>query len=89
MANRANGTLDTGVTSILARRVWDHREGVLDGFTKQYGLTRVVFVERHETMLLALAREKTVKGWPLGWKVRPILDTNPGWVDVWQTIAHG
>ncbi|MEO9190656.1 MAG: GIY-YIG nuclease family protein [Acetobacteraceae bacterium] len=64
MTNRANGTLYVGVTSDLARRAWEHREGVTEGFTKRFGLKRLVYVERHEDIRAAIQREKTVKHWP-------------------------
>jgi putative endonuclease len=58
MANRPNGTIYVGITSDLIRRVWQHRNGQVDGFTKRYGLKRLVYVERHETMPYAITREK-------------------------------
>jgi len=61
MASQPNGTLYTGVTGDLARRVWEHREGVVEGFTKRYGIKILVFVERHEDIRSAIQREKTVK----------------------------
>ena len=61
MASQPNGTLYIGVTGDLARRVWEHREGVVEGFTKRYGIKILVFVERHEDIRSAIQREKTVK----------------------------
>lgn len=76
-----------GVTSDLAHRVWEHREGVADGFTKQYGLKRLVYIERHEDIRIAIQREKNLKHWPRAWKVRIILDTNPSWDDLYDLLV--
>ncbi|MEO8716353.1 MAG: GIY-YIG nuclease family protein [Acetobacteraceae bacterium] len=64
LTNRLNGTLYVGVTSDLARRAWEHREGVAEGFTKQFDLKRLVYAERHEDIRTAIQREKTIKHWP-------------------------
>ena len=89
MTNRANGVLYTGVTSNLPRRIYEHREGIVDGFTKQYGLKRLVFAEPHEDIRVAIAREKALKSWPRAWKIRLILDVNPAWADLYPLLAHG
>ena len=89
MTNRLHGTLYTDVTSNLPRRVWEHREGVIDEFTKQYGLKRLVFVEPHEDIRVAIAREKALKTWPRAWKVRLILDMNASWADLYNLLANG
>ncbi len=86
MSNRPNGTLYTGVTSDLIRRVFDHREGTIDGFTKKHGLKRLVFFERHENIRDAIAREKVVKKWPRAWRVRLIVAGNPEWNDLYEGI---
>ncbi len=87
MTNQPNGTLYVGVTSNLARRVWEHREGLVEGFTKKYGLKRLVYAERHETIQLAIQREKNMKHWPRTWKVRLILAENPNWNDLYEQLA--
>ena len=87
MTSRANGTLYAGVTGDLARRVWEHREGVGEGFTKRYGLRRLVYVERHEDIRNAIQRERTIKHWPRAWKVRVIEAMNPGWDDLFDRIG--
>jgi putative endonuclease len=87
MTNRPNGTLYVGVTSNLARRAWEHREGVMEGFTKRYGLKRLVYVERHEDIRSAIQREKLMKHWPRAWKVRLILAENPAWDDLYDRLA--
>jgi putative endonuclease len=87
MTNRPNGTLYTGVTSDLARRAWEHREGVADGFTKRYGLKRLVYAERHDDIRVAIQREKNIKHWPRAWKVALILRQNPDWNDLYDQLA--
>jgi putative endonuclease len=86
MTNRPNGTLYVGVTSNLARRIWEHREGVVEGFTKVYGLKRLVYFEEHATVPLAIQREKTIKHWRRAWKVMLILERNPGWGDLYHLL---
>lgn len=87
VTNRPNGTLYVGVTSNLARRAWEHREGVAEGFTKRYGLKRLVYVERYEDILSAIQREKNLKHWSRTWKVRLILAQNPAWDDLYDQLA--
>ena len=87
MTNRPNGTLYLGVTSDLARRVWEHRAGVVEGFSKRYGLKRLVWFERHDDIRVAIQREKTMKHWPRAWKVRLILSANPEWDDLYTLLA--
>ena len=87
MTNRPNGTLYVGVTSDLARRAWEHREGVADGFTKRYGLKQLVYAERYDDIRTAIQREKTLKHWPRAWKVKLILTDNPDWDDLYERLA--
>ncbi len=87
MTDRTNGTLYTGVTSDLARRVWEHREGVADGFTKRYELKRLVYVEAHPDIRSAIQREHNMKHWPRAWKVRLILAANPNWDDLYGQLG--
>ncbi len=86
MTNRPNGVLYVGVTSDLVRRVFEHREGGFEGFTKRYGLTRLVWFERHETILGAIAREKAIKKWSRAWKVQLITKNNFEWDDLYEGI---
>jgi putative endonuclease len=86
MTNRPNGTLYVGVTSDLARRAHEHREGVADGFTKRYRLKRLVFAERHEDIRTAIQREHNMKHWPRAWKIRLILAANPNWDDLYDRL---
>lgn len=87
VTNRPNGTLYVGVTSDLARRIREHREGVVDGFTKRYGLKRLVYSEYYEEIAIAIQREKSLKHWSRAWKVRLILAENPEWDDLYDRLA--
>jgi putative endonuclease len=87
MTNRPNGTLYVGTTTNLARRVREHREGVADGFTKRYGLKRLVYAEWHGDILSAKQRETNIKHWPRAWKVRLILKNNLGWDDLYDRVV--
>ncbi len=89
MANKRDGTLYTGVTSNLGQRVWQHREGVADGFTKRYGCKLLVWYEIHETMEAAIAREKQIKAGSRAKKLALIEAMNPDWLDLFAQIAHG
>jgi putative endonuclease len=87
MTNRPDGVLYVGVTSNIARRAWEHRDGLVEGFTKRYGLNRLVYAERHDEIVTAIQREKTIKHWPRAWKVDLILSINPNWDDLYETLA--
>lgn len=82
MASGRHGTIYIGVTSDLMARVHQHREGLIDGFTKRYGVKRLVFYEMHETMDAAIAREKRLKAWKRDWKIALIETDNPFWEDL-------
>ena len=87
LASQRLGTLYIGVTSDLVQRVWQHRQGLADGFTARHGVKRLVWYEQHETMPAAIAREKALKHWRRDWKIRLIEEGNPGWRDLWEEIA--
>lgn len=87
VTNRPNGTLYVGVTDDLARRAWEHRAGVVDGFTKKYGLTKLVFAEFYDDMRVARQRERNMKHWRRAWKVQLILDQNPDWSDLYYRLS--
>jgi putative endonuclease len=87
MTNKRNGILYVGVTSNLVRRVYEHREGLVEGFTKRYGLKRLVYYERHDDMRHAIQREKTIKHWSRAWKVRTVHGFNPDWDDLFDAIS--
>ena len=86
LASQRNGTLYIGVTSDLIKRIWQHREGLADGFTKQYGVKTLVWYEQHETMDSAISKEKAMKKWLRKWKLSTIEKFNPEWRDLWPEI---
>jgi putative endonuclease len=86
LASGRNGTLYTGVTSDLVKRVWQHKSEFVDGFTKQYGVHMLVWYEMHETMESAIAREKAIKAWRRAWKLGLIEKSNPDWVDLYEKL---
>jgi putative endonuclease len=81
-----HGTLYTGVTSDLARRIWAHRSGIAEGFTKRYGLKLLVWYEVHTTMESAIVREKRIKAWKRAWKITLIERMNPTWRDLYEDL---
>ena len=86
LTNKRNGTLYVGVTSNLSKRVWEHKNKVVRGFTQKYGLISLVWYERHETMESAIIREKALKKWRRKWKIGLIKSFNPEWTDLYETI---
>ena len=86
LASERNGTLYVGVTSDLIGRTWQHREHVIEGFTKKYGVGMLVWFELHGTMDSAIAREKQIKKWNRAWKIRLIEEGNPHWKDLWPDV---
>jgi putative endonuclease len=87
LANRRKGTLYVGVTGDLVRRVWEHREGRVDGFTKTYGLKQLVWYECTESIESAILREKQIKKWNRAWKIELIEAMNPEWKDLYLRIV--
>ncbi len=88
LASQRNGTLYIGVTSDLITRVWQHREGLVDGFTKQHLVKMLVWYEQHATMESAISKEKAMKKWPRQWKLSAIEKSNSGWMDLWYEIIE-
>ncbi|TWT23778.1 GIY-YIG nuclease family protein [Luteimonas marina] len=86
LASRWNGTLYTGVTSNLVKRVWEHRNDVVPGFTRKYRVHNLVWFEQHDSMMSAIAREKALKEWKRAWKIELIDRTNPGWRDLYPDM---
>jgi putative endonuclease len=82
LASQKNGTLYVGSTVDLYERIRLHREGAFEGFTKRYGVTRLVYAEVHGTLTEAILRERRIKRWRRGWKIALIENENPGWEDV-------
>ena len=87
VASERNGTLYSGVTSNLIQRVWQHKEGLADGFTKEYGIKLLVWYEQHDTADGAITREKQIKKWNREWKIQLIEEMNPYWNDLYPDIA--
>ena len=87
MANQPFGTIYVGVTSDLPRRIYEHREGLTPGFTKRYGLKRLVWYEPHDEMAVAIQREKSLKRYLRDWKLNLIARDNPDWIDLYPSLA--
>jgi len=87
LTNHRDGVLYAGVTSNLLRRTFEHRESVVPGFTKRYGLKRLVYYEQFDDIRDAIQREKTIKHWPRAWKARLIHTANPEWDDLYETLV--
>jgi putative endonuclease len=87
MTNRPSGTLYIGVTSDLARRAYEHREGLCEGFTRKYGLKRLVWYEWHDEIEAAIQRETSMKRWYRAYKTRTIMAGNPDWRDLYEELA--
>ena len=88
LASGRHGTLYVGVTNDIARRIYEHREGLADGFTKRYDVKILVYVETHETALDAIAREKKIKRWRRAWKIDLFERDNPAWSDLYDRILQ-
>jgi predicted GIY-YIG superfamily endonuclease len=89
MASSRNGTLYKGATSVLVQRVWQHRQGLVDGFTKRYGCKSLVWYELADTMAAAILREKQIKAGSRTKKLALIEAMNPDWHDLFEEIAAG
>jgi len=87
LASNQNGTLYIGVTSNLAKRIWQHKEGIVDGFTKKYDVKKLVYYEQHENAESAIHREKRPKEWKRQWKLALIEKFNPTWDDLYHYIV--
>jgi putative endonuclease len=87
LASGRNGTLYTGVTTHLLRRVWEHREGMIPGFTKTYDVKRLVWFETFADVREAIAREKVIKRWRRAWKIALIEAENPQWLDLYEGLC--
>jgi len=87
LASKRNGTLYVGVTSDVVKRGWEHRNRLIEGFTKKYGIHKLVYYEAHENMLASITREKQIKKWNRAWKLRLIEQLNPEWRDLWPEIV--
>lgn len=81
LANKPRGTLYVGATADLVRRVWEHKVKAVPGFTAKYGVDRLVWFERYDSLEAAMQRERRIKGWKRIWKIQLIEQNNPNWVD--------
>ena len=88
LASKPGGTLCVGVTNNLIRRAFEHREGLVKGFTKRYGIKMLVHFEEHNTAIEAIQREKNIKHWPREWKIDLVVASNPNWRDLYDDIAQ-
>jgi len=86
LASKRNGTLYVGMTDDLSRRMWEHQQELIPGFTKKYGVTILVWFEVHESRESAFARERAIKKWNRSWKIELIEKTNSGWNDLTSQV---
>ena len=86
LTNKKRGAIYIGVTSNIAQRVWQHKNGLVGGYTKRYGAHRLVWYEVHSTMESAITREKRLKEWKRDWKTQLIEDMNPAWRDLYREV---
>jgi putative endonuclease len=87
LASKRNGTLYIGVTSDLIKRIWEHKNNIVEGFTKRYNVHQLIWYELHESMESAITREKRLKNWKRKWKLELIEISNPKWIDLYDTIV--
>ena len=87
LASKRNGTLYVGVTSDLVKRIWEHKNNMVEGFTKRYMVKQLVWYELHESMESAIMREKRIKDWKRSWKLELIESKNPDWLDLYDTVV--
>jgi putative endonuclease len=87
LASKRKGTLYIGTTNDLARRVYEHKQGLVDGFTKKYGVHQLVYYENTNDVLGAIQREKQLKKWNRNWKIELIEETNPEWKDLYGQLS--
>ena len=86
LASKRNGTLYIGVTSDLKKRVWEHKNDLVEGFTKRYEVHQLVYYELHVDIVSAITREKQIKKWDRAWKLELIERQNPDWGDLWHGV---
>ena len=88
MANEPRGVLYIGMSSDLPKRAWQHRDGVLEGFTKKYGVNRLVYFECHNDAAFAARRERAMKRWRRDWKIKLVETNNPTWRDLFADVVR-
>ena len=86
LSSKRNGTIYIGVTSHLQERIWQHKNGLVDGFTKKHRIHLLIYYEFHDTMLAAITREKQMKKWNRAWKLNLIEEQNPEWRDFAESL---
>ena len=86
VASGRNGTIYTGMTDELGRRIWEHKTKAIKGFTSRYGCDKLVWYETHETREAAFIRERRIKEWRRSWKIKLIEETNPTWRDLYDDL---
>jgi len=89
LASQKNGTLYIGVTSDLVKRIWQHKNGLVDGFTKKYSVHYLVYFEQTSDITSAIQREKQLKKWNRQWKINLIEKQNPEWIDLYPQLIEG
>jgi putative endonuclease len=87
LSSKRNGTLYTGITSEIVKRVYEHKNGLVEGFTKKYSIHNLVWYEMHEFVESAIAREKQIKKWKRAWKLKLIEKENPEWIDLYESLS--
>ena len=87
LASKRNDTLYTGMTDDLIKRVWQHRNGLIEGFTKEHKIKTLVWYEAHDTRAAALTRERQIKKWNRVWKLETIEKNNSAWRDLWDDVT--
>ena len=87
LASKRNGTLYVGVTNDLTRRIYEHKQKLIDGFTKKYNITTLVYAEEFQNINDAIHREKCIKKWNRAWKLQLIEEHNPDWSDLYENIS--
>ncbi|HEY2627577.1 MAG TPA: GIY-YIG nuclease family protein [Usitatibacter sp.] len=88
LTDKLYGTLYVGVTNDLQRRIWEHKHDLVDGFTREHRLHRLVWFEAHGDVIQAIAKEKRIKRWRRDWKVNLIQRMNPVWADLYEQICR-
>ncbi len=88
LASQPRGTLYVGITNNLIRRIYEHRQGLVEGFTKEHGVKMLVYYEEHATAITAIQREKNIKHWSRKWKIDLITSVNPEWRDLWEEVVR-
>jgi len=86
LASQRNGTPYVGVTSDLPKRIWEHKNDLVDGFTRKHGIHSLVYFEQCDDMVVAITREKQLKKWNRAWKIELIESANPEWRDLWEEL---